>query len=285
MNVSTLDLIGWSPDLTLAQAAEYYASRRWSVFPLKPGTKVPATRHGVTDASTDLTTVRQWWAAVPAANIGISTAGMCVIDVDVPIDDPGAAWSAWCAMLTTHSETWPDTWTVDTPSGGTHVYYLAPEREYTAKNTTSRISRGIDTRGTGGYVVAAPSAIGGESYDVVCSADLDSLPVWLADRLADPPPPPPYGGLEPAAGTRAYGRAALAGEIERLQSAPVGERNNQLNSSTFALATLVAADRLDEALVIEAMTATGLSVGLSSREVEMTIKSALRSGLMRPRGR
>ena len=53
------------------------------MFPLKPRDKVPATTHGVKDATTDEATIREWWAKTPNANIGFATGdGIVVVDID-----------------------------------------------------------------------------------------------------------------------------------------------------------------------------------------------------------
>ena len=61
----------------------------WPVFPLAPGSKVPAIPredggHGHLDATTDPETIRAWWTERPRANIGISPgpARLMVVDVD-----------------------------------------------------------------------------------------------------------------------------------------------------------------------------------------------------------
>ena len=50
---------------SLAGAAVWYARQGHLVFPLKPGSKVPATAHGFKDATMSEHTVRAWWARVP----------------------------------------------------------------------------------------------------------------------------------------------------------------------------------------------------------------------------
>ncbi len=67
-----------------------YAAHGWPVFPLAPGTKVPALPRrlggrGCLDATIDAEIVAEMWGRYPLGNIGIATgeaAGLAVLDVD-----------------------------------------------------------------------------------------------------------------------------------------------------------------------------------------------------------
>ena len=69
---------------SLLDAALAYAARGLHVFPCQPRSKLPACEHGHLDATTDGTTIAQWWSATPGANIGMACAasGVVVLDVD-----------------------------------------------------------------------------------------------------------------------------------------------------------------------------------------------------------
>ena len=72
-------------DVTLQQAALSYANRGWHVFPLQPRSKVPATHHGVKDATTDVDQIQNWWTDNPDYNVGIAcgkASNIFVIDED-----------------------------------------------------------------------------------------------------------------------------------------------------------------------------------------------------------
>ena len=60
------------PDLLTAALG--HAARGWHVFPIVTGTKRPANRHGVTDATTDTMRINEWWTANPDSGIGIDAA-------------------------------------------------------------------------------------------------------------------------------------------------------------------------------------------------------------------
>jgi hypothetical protein len=132
----------------LLDAALYYASLGWPVFPLRPRDKRPATRNGFKDATTDADRIRAWWQRHPDANIGLPTGhAFDVIDVDLPDGVP-----AFLSLLDTDTDVHGR---VSTSSGGVHLY-VTP----TGGGNLAGIVPGIDYRGAGGYVVAPPSTLG-----------------------------------------------------------------------------------------------------------------------------
>jgi len=83
-----------------------------------------------------------------------------VIDVDVDEEKDGrVAWKQLCE----EEGGAPTTTTVETPSGGMHLYFRAPEG-MTIKNSVSDLAEGVDVRGHGGYVIVPPSSTESGSY-------------------------------------------------------------------------------------------------------------------------
>ena len=80
-----------------------------------------------------------------------------------------------------------------------------------------------------------------------------------------------------------YGAAALRGEVGRVRSAPVGQRNHTLNTAAYSLGQLIAAGALDQERVVEALTVAAQSAGLETGEITATIDSGLTAGARRPR--
>ena len=72
----------------------------------------------------------------------------------------------------------PTTYTVATPSGsGLHLYFRQPAQGPLLRNTQGRLGWCIDTRGEGGFVVAAGSRRSdGRRYRVVTEAPVAPLP-------------------------------------------------------------------------------------------------------------
>src|SRR5215831_16843517 len=69
----------------LHRSALALARRGLPVFPCKPRDKIPSSKRGCLDATTDLAIVNSWWEGWPEQNIGLATGGqarLAVIDVD-----------------------------------------------------------------------------------------------------------------------------------------------------------------------------------------------------------
>jgi RecA-family ATPase len=150
----------------LLAAALGYAERGWPVFPCHWITnercscgkqtgcspaKHPLTPDGFHGAVTDEEIIQAWWEKYPLANIGIPTgqvSGIAVVDVD-----NRAAWTTLKQLLpgydfksVPHQKTGkPDGWHLAFRHPGVHV-----------KNGTKFLP-GMDSRGDGGYIMAAPS--------------------------------------------------------------------------------------------------------------------------------
>jgi hypothetical protein len=75
----------YTPINAREQAALAYAASGLYVLPLWPRSKVPATDHGVDDATTDQEIIREWWRENPLYNVGIATGhNLLILDADSP---------------------------------------------------------------------------------------------------------------------------------------------------------------------------------------------------------
>jgi hypothetical protein len=168
--IDAVEQVERSKPLDLAASALFYAQRlNWPVFPLKPRGKTPLTRHGFKDATRDPTTIAQWWARWPDANVGTPTGadgcGYDVIDVDGRTGiaslvrlkhahcPPDCTAEAFCDAL---GEIPTPLARAMTPGGddGPGFHYFIPA---TGDGNTTALEPGIDYRGAGGYVVLCPS--------------------------------------------------------------------------------------------------------------------------------
>jgi hypothetical protein len=206
----------------LLDAALNYADAGYPVFPCRPGAKVPATQHGLHDATRDEGRIRQWWAANPAANVAIATDGVAVID----LDPAGRDWPGDAARRAAIRDLSPPI--QRTPRGGFHLFFGVPTGKQW-RCSAGLLAAGVDVRTTGGYVVAAPSTVGGVAYQwlrpLVARDALPQPPQWLIDALdalehrrSAPAADSAATGDQGApllAGTRNAGLASLAGRLRR----------------------------------------------------------------------
>nr|BFE99310.1 hypothetical protein GCM10020241_09860 [Streptoalloteichus tenebrarius] len=267
-------------------------------MPLCPGAKRPVLRDWEHRATVDPEIIHGWWAEQPY-NIGIATgpAGLLVIDLDdahgQPPPEPWASWGVRhgrdvLAFLAREAGAPPPprTYTVGTPRGGEHHYFLAPAGQRT-RSTVGTLGWRVDTRGDGGYVIGAGSVHQGRRYTVLDPAPVAPLPRWLAEALTPPPPPEPRPLHLPSRRADAYLRAIVEDEAARVAHAPVGERNITLFKAAATLGALVAGGELDEwtaRRVLREAAAVHLGVeGFTDTETARTITSGLRHGARQPR--
>ena len=135
----------------MLEAALAYAARGWYVLPIKPGEKVPLTKHGVKDATTDPDIIRIWYKQWPNANIAIDVGRSRMMVYDM---DPGSSIKELNEAL---DGTLPKTALKSkTPRGGDHFFYQLQEKDV-VPSSASKIAPHIDVRSDNGYVLLPPS--------------------------------------------------------------------------------------------------------------------------------
>lgn len=189
-------------DNPLLDAALSYAARGWSVLPLHSVTpegkctcgnsncssagKHPRTVNGLKDATTDETTIMEWWTRWPDANVGVATgpsSGIIAIDID-----PRHEGDESLADLEGKNGKLPDTVEAVTGGGGFHKLYNHPG--YKIPCSAGKLGRGLDVRGDDGYIVVAPSIhVSGEEYEWEISSNPNDIetsdaPEWLLKLIA-----------------------------------------------------------------------------------------------------
>jgi Bifunctional DNA primase/polymerase, N-terminal len=236
-------------------------------FPCRPD-KSPACPHGWRDATADPVALRELWRHHPSQLVGVpmgGASGLDALDIDAPRHPEAAGW--WQG----HHGRLPPTRIHRTRSGGLHVLF---RHAAGLRCSVGRITPGIDVRADGGYIIWWPAA--GEP--MLCDAPLAPWPQWLLDELT--PRPTPRGGAlstppsDCRAGSR-YAGAALRSAIERVARTPVGGRNDALNREAYGLGRLVAAGLIDVQHIADALAAAAIAGGLTPRETEATLRSAL----------
>jgi hypothetical protein len=164
------------------RAALRYARAGFYVFPIRPGSKAPATAHGLLDATTDDERIARFWLAHPDYNVAIRCglpSQIIVLDVD------GEEGYASLRRLIARLGELPPTASVKTPRGGEHYYFRHPLIGE-VRNTTGVPDVGLDVRGDGGYVLAPPSlAASGRGYVVDDELPIAPIPEGLLCLLVE----------------------------------------------------------------------------------------------------
>lgn len=148
------------------KTALLYLSKKVSVIPLNPKSKLPACAWK--DYAVRLPTeaeVTKWWTDNPEYNLGVVTglvSNLTVVDFDVKNG------------LSTKINDLPPTLKVKTPSGGFHLYYKYEPSLRTGVDIFGDMS-GVDIRNDGGYVVAPPSVIEAGPYKVAFASEIKQL--------------------------------------------------------------------------------------------------------------
>jgi hypothetical protein len=229
--------------------------------------------------------VLDWWTRHPQANIGLATGHVFdVLDVDGPT---GAHVIRALAAEHGLQSSGP---LVRTGGCGWH-FYLHPTG---LGNVHPTGLAHVDWRGRGGYVVAPPSRhASGHPYRWAAGRDLDippgTVPAVLLERLERRPPQRPAGQVGPPAASdtpgERYARVALAEELARVATAPVGQRNRQLWESTRNLYNLVATGALHEHEVHQGLLDAAERCRLlqeEPRQTRRTLASGRQVGLAHP---
>jgi hypothetical protein len=201
-----------------------YAARGWRVAPIPRGKKHPGRDDWQLIATTDPATITAWWTQ-PGAwrdRDDPSTYGVCIVTgaesgvfaVDIDPDHDGD--DSLRALEARHGAL-PDTVEAVTGGGGRHLLFRWPDAGEVRGSASGALGVGIDVRGVGGQIVAAPTIHPdtGVAYAWELEHDpLDAYPVaeapgWLLEELTKPrevraprQPKPTAIGLDPAPGER-----------------------------------------------------------------------------------
>jgi hypothetical protein len=248
-------------DATLRHALAY-ARHGWPVFPCLPGQKIPATRHGYRDATTDEQQITDWFGRGRDWNLAIvtGTPGPDVLD----IDQHGLAGNGYAAFnrlrrlgLVNGAAAY-----VRTPAGGMHAYFTG-----SGQHNGRLPGHHLDFRSTGGYVVAPPSQVDGKPYRLIAKPGGRGTLDWTAvAQFLDPQRQPHPLQPRPAFGVD------LTHLARWVASQPEGNRNAGL---------FWAANRAldaDQAADLSPLAVAARQAGLGDKEITRTLDSAHRTG-------
>lgn len=158
--------------LDLFEAVLAYHKKGYSVMPVSKNKKpmLHSWKEFQTTAA-DEEQLMKWWKEQKQANIGIITgkiSNLTVLDIDTKNNNNATAILAQ----------FPPTYTVQTPSGGYHLYYLYSPNFTISANAYPQFPY-VDLRSDGGYVVAPPSTNAKGEYRVLKDIPLAPFPIHL----------------------------------------------------------------------------------------------------------
>lgn len=253
---------GSKASLWLGTAAQQYARRGWSVFPLWPSGKKPRTKRGFKDATTAPQQVADWWEKWRSANIGLATgtvSGVVALDVDCKAGKPGL--ESLDKLEAEHGEL--VTLRARTPSGGQHLFFRVPAEGVGCKTD---FLPGLDFRGDGGYVVVAPSQISGKAYRWENEGTpIAEMPAWLLELVGTKT-------------KKAKGAATEPVETLTIGEALAGVQEGSRNDTIFRLACMLRQDGwdFDQSLALVRTAAGNCNPPLDEEEALQCLESAWR---------
>ncbi|PZS12461.1 MAG: hypothetical protein DLM64_04865 [Solirubrobacterales bacterium] len=256
--------------------------------------KHPRTARGCKDATSDPGQIDVWWTRWPDANIGVATGEeLHVIDID-----GHEAQASFDALCREHGPLPPTRVQRTGRDGGRQLWYRPPGQ--TALRGRRLLSN-VDTRGEGGYVIAAPSLHkSGRTYEwEIPDAPLEELPAWVVEKLSTPrsagangnaaelPEQHPSTATDPTWLRRVegLGRLALPDELEKLaahSTDPATGRGTALYAAAARLGRIVGGDGLDLQATWTALEESGRRLGLGDDEVERSVERGLQEGMSDP---
>ena len=248
-------------DATLRQALAY-ARRGWPVFPCLPGQKIPATRHGFRDATTDEQQITEWFGRGQGWNLAIATGapGPDVLDVDQH-GQAGNGFRAFGKLRRAGLVNGAAAY-VRTPAGGMHAYFTG-----SGQHNGRLPSHHLDFRSAGGYVVSPPSQVDGKPYCVIARPGGRSGLNWDAvTRLLEPQQQPHPLQLRPAQGL----------DLTHLARWVAGRPEGNRNAGLFWAANR--ALDADQAADLSPLAVAARQAGLGDKEITRTLDSARRTG-------
>jgi hypothetical protein len=196
------------------------------VFPVVPGRKNPLSSNGFKDATRNIEQINEWWIKTPNANIGVPTGkinGFFVLDVDIKRDKNGLIIKNGFETLEHLTDQYgklPDT-VIQISGSGEGNHHLFKYREGIKSDVD--ILPGLDIRGDGGHIVAAPSIHeSGSKYEWELSSrpedtEIAEAPEWLMKLIQQEKPTDKPHKAKP-----------VSEYVRILQGVEEGERNNSL---------------------------------------------------------
>ena len=294
--------------------------------------------HGVRAATTNPHRIATWWHRAPHAVPGIAAgpSGLVLIDIDTHGEDlpddhatallPGidlrtelsgeAAWRNRAAFRTGRDslrllarlrgrrDPWPNDaahqpLVVTTPSGGTHLWYRAPDGvtlHQALASTRRALAWKVDVKAGWSYGIAPGATTTAGTYTITSGtpATVGRMPDWLTHevvRVAGPehrntPPLPARPTATATVGADRGTRYLLAlldrGDKQLRKRRGADGHKQRLAALAYQAGGLIHLTQLTEHDVIGRLTDTGIASGLPASKAENIARSSLANGQRRP---
>lgn len=243
--------------------ARTYAELGWRVFPVTPGGKKPVYKGWQADATTDPVLIEQYWRRDPSPNIGIVTGESFVaFDIEAQHLDGLRSW------MGAHGHRLPETPIARTGRGGIHVLARAPSIEG-GSDLYIEGSHVGELKAQGGFIVAAPSVTTGIYGWLRGPGPVADAPRWLL-TLRDRP-------ARPIRRTPARVRSAGDGRrrLDALAAAVIGIGPGKRNKYLYWAVRRAIEEGVPETLAASVLRRSASRAGLTPREIDATIGSAI----------
>ena len=169
------------------QEALRYASLGWQVFPVKAGLKVPYAGFKWRQEATGAADKLHCWFGPDGlygdAGLAIATgesSGVWVLDLD-GLEGMASFHELAKVHGVLSSVMMGTTATATTPRGGRHLLFTMPEGKE-IYNSRNKVCASVDTRGTGGYIVAPHSSDKRRAW-ITPPECTSAAPAWLLDLI------------------------------------------------------------------------------------------------------
>ncbi len=291
---------------SLKTAALTHAKNGFYIIPLVENTKRPLISDWQNRATTNTLQIDSWWSEHPNANIGIACEVSNLIIIDLDTSKGASVPSPWVEQGIQSGEDLFrkicseagdnqlfQTYTVDTPSGGKHLYFYdenSPIKQGVEVNGWWR----VDTRSRGGYIVAEGSRIlndkNGLLEDYKAAGSMTSVlsfPNWLRELLAHKKTLNPgipvqnqkmVASIDTPKFSAQFAEQVLSERCELIRSTSEGSRNQSLIRHATYIGKIISTGVLDENIATRRLLEAAIASGLTNFESQNAIKAGIKYG-------
>ncbi|MGC5562828.1 phage/plasmid primase, P4 family [Streptomyces sp. FR-108] len=238
--------------------------------------------HSFYASTNNMTVVDNWVTLYPGMNLAIATGHVSGIFV-FEYDPKNEGKTTFDELVAEHGEL-PNTYTVMSPSGGLHFYFLYPDFEL---GQHLGFYKGIDVKSDGGYVAAPPTP----GYLVINPAAVAPAPAWMLDalrakedekRVATTGEVQPFDPANIPDDVSAKVQKLIQSRLAWITGAPEGIQNTRIYTVARMFMSLALANLIDEEDIRDWITDAALDGGHPGNRIGTSISSGFRTALAKP---